>query len=63
MQDNSENLQSSQTQSQTYDVAGLIIGGIAGLVVSFFGIVNFLMGVILGMFIGLVAGTFIKKKE
>ena len=56
------NIENNENEEKTYDVAGLVIGAFAGLVISFTGIIDFLMGIILGMFIGLVTGTFIKKK-
>lgn len=45
----------------TYDIAGLLIGGGVGILFSFTGIVDFLMSIIGGMFLGLLIGTFIKK--
>ena len=46
---------------ETYDVLGLFIGGGVGLLFSFTGIINFLMSLIIGMFLGLLIGTFVKK--
>ena len=59
--ENNQDLENKEPEQKSYDVAGLIIGGVAGLFISFMGIINFLMGIILGMFVGLVIGTLIKK--
>lgn len=48
-------------QVPTYDVAGLLIGGGVGILFSFTGVMDFLMSIIAGMFLGLLIGTFIKK--
>ena len=56
------NIENNEHEKKTYDVAGLVIGAFAGLVFSFTGIIDFLMGIILGMFVGLVTGTLVKKK-
>lgn len=60
--ENNQDIENEQYERSTYDVAGLVIGALVGLVFSFLGIIDFLMGIILGMFIGLVAGTLVKKK-
>jgi hypothetical protein len=50
-----------QKKPENYDVAGLLIGGGAGLFFGLTGVMDFLMSIIAGMFLGLVIGTFIKK--
>lgn len=60
--ENNQEIENNEEERKNYDVAGLVIGAFAGLLVSFLGVIDFLMGVILGMFCGLVAGTLIKKK-
>ena len=45
----------------TYDIIGLIIGAGVGIFISVIGITDILMGIIFGMFVGLVVGSFIKK--
>ncbi|MBQ3834543.1 MAG: hypothetical protein II816_03410 [Elusimicrobia bacterium] len=60
--ENNQDIENEQYEQPTYDVLGLVIGALVGLVFSFFGIIDFLMGIILGMFVGLVAGTLVKKK-
>jgi hypothetical protein len=52
----------AEPKQKTYDVVGLLVGGVFGIFISIVGITDILMGIITGMFIGLVAGTFIKKK-
>ena len=49
-------------KQKTYDVAGLLIGAVVGIIAAIIGITDILMGIIAGMFFGLLAGTFIKKK-
>ena len=49
-------------KQKTYDVAGLLIGAVVGIIAAIIGITDILMGIIAGMFFGLVTGTFIKKK-
>lgn len=65
--ENNENIEQESVDQQenkpkTYDVAGLLIGAVVGILLSIIGIVDILMGIISGMFFGLVIGTFIKKK-
>ncbi len=65
--ENNENIEKEKVEyegkkQKTYDVAGLLIGAIVGIIVAITGVTNILMGIIAGMFFGLVAGTFIKKK-
>ena len=60
--ENNQDIENEQYEQPTYDVLGLVIGALVGLVFSFFGIIDFLMGIILGMFVGLVAGTLVKRK-
>ena len=52
----------STPKPKTYDVVGLIAGAVFGIFIAVIGITNILMGIIVGMFFGLVIGTFIKKK-
>lgn len=62
--DDIKNQEQSKDEKQipeTYDVAGLLIGGGVGILFSFTGITDFLMSIIAGMFLGLLIGTFIKK--
>lgn len=47
---------------KTYDVFGLIAGAVLGLLLAIVGVADVLMCIIVGMFFGLVIGTFIKKK-
>ncbi len=47
---------------KTYDVLGLLAGAVFGLFLAVVGVTDVLMGIIVGMFLGLVIGTFIKKK-
>ena len=49
-------------KQKTYDVAGLLIGAVVGILAAIIGLTDVLMGIIAGMFFGLVIGTFIKKK-
>ena len=49
-------------KQKTYDVAGLLIGAVVGILAAIIGLTDVLMGIIAGMFFGLVTGTFIKKK-
>ncbi len=60
--ENNQDIEKEQHERKTYDVAGLMIGALAGLVFSFFGVIDFLMGIIAGMFVGLVVGTLTKRK-
>ena len=57
-----ESLNQTESKPKTYDVAGLLIGAVVGILLSITGIIDILMGIISGMFFGLVIGTFIKKK-
>ncbi|MFA7074432.1 MAG: hypothetical protein WC234_04505 [Endomicrobiaceae bacterium] len=50
-----------EQRQKTYDKEGLLIGGAVGILISLFGIMSFLMAVTVGMFLGLLTGTFIKK--
>lgn len=54
--------EAAEPKPKTYDVLGLIVGAVFGIFLAVVGITDILMGIIVGMFIGLVAGTFIKKK-
>lgn len=58
---NQEQPSDGKKNVQTYDIAGLLIGGGVGILFSFTGVVDFLMSIIAGMFLGLLIGTFIKK--
>ncbi len=58
---NQEQPDEEKKQVPTYDVAGLLIGGGVGILFSFTGLIDFLMSIIAGMFLGLLIGTFIKK--
>ena len=57
-----EEIERKENKPQTYDVTGLLIGGVVGIIAAILGITDILMGIIAGMFFGLVIGTFIKKK-
>ena len=58
---NQEQSKNEKEIVETYDVIGLLIGGGVGILFSFTGIINFLMSLIIGMFFGLLIGTYIKK--
>ena len=58
---NQESENNGDKKTETYDVSGMLIGGGVGAIFGLTGIMDFLMSVIAGMFIGLVTGTFIKK--
>ncbi|MDD2524656.1 MAG: hypothetical protein WCS83_03505 [Endomicrobiia bacterium] len=58
---NEENQKDTTKEEKTYDKVGLLIGGVFGILLSLFGIIDFLMGITVGMFLGLLIGTFIKK--
>ncbi len=57
-----ENIEQKAEKPKTYDVAGLLAGAGVGIIAAIIGITDILMGIIAGMFFGLVIGTFIKKK-
>lgn len=59
LQDETE--KEEEQEQKTYDKEGLLIGGAVGILISLFGIMSFLMAVTVGMFLGLLTGTFIKK--
>jgi len=50
------------SEQKTYDVAGLFIGSLCGILIAVTGITNILMGITVGMFLGLVIGSYVKKK-
>ena len=57
-----ETVEEENTKQKTFDVAGLLIGAFVGIILAIIGLTDILMGIIAGMFFGLVIGTFIKKK-
>lgn len=59
---NLEEIEKKEEIQKSYDVAGLLIGAVFGIFIAIIGITDILMGITVGMFIGLVIGTFIKKK-
>lgn len=59
---NLEEIEKKEEIQKTYDVAGLLIGAVFGIFIAIIGVTDILMGITVGMFIGLVIGTFIKKK-
>lgn len=61
MDENNFNDNQEEERPETYDVTGLFLGALGGIILAIFGITSILMGIIVGMFIGLVIGTMIKK--
>ena len=64
--DDSGNADSQETREniqKTYDVEGLIGGGIAGLVVGIVISFNAVFALEIGMFVGLIIGTRFKKNK
>ncbi len=61
MSDDEIKNQEPANKPETYDVAGMLIGGGVGFLFGLTGVMDFLMSIIVGMFLGLVIGTFIKK--
>ncbi len=57
-----ENGEAAQ-EKKSYDVTGLLIGALFGILIAAVGVTNVLMGVTVGMFLGLLIGSSIKKKS
>jgi F0F1-type ATP synthase assembly protein I len=57
-----EKAKKNENIEQTYDVAGLLIGGSIGLLIGIF-FFNAIFAMQIGMFLGLVAGVRMKKKK
>jgi hypothetical protein len=61
-QQNVETTEKEENAVKKYDIEGLIIGAFFGVILAIVGITDILMGIVVGMFLGLVTGTCIKKK-
>jgi hypothetical protein len=58
-----EEIKKSENIEETCDVSGLLIGGAAGLIVGLVISFNAIFAMQIGMFLGLIVGTRIKKKK